>query len=114
VPQLLIHWSVQKNYITIPKSTKPERILENTNVFDFTISDKDMTTLVGLISLTCMYYTRECACCVSRIFRCYPRSIIPLGIQALCSSVVLECSIVIEVEFCGDESYNFLKLWVNE
>lgn len=50
VPQLLIHWSIQKNYITIPKSTKPERILENADVFDFTISDKDMRTLVGLIT----------------------------------------------------------------
>ena len=46
VPQLLIRWSVQKNYITIPKSSKPERIQENADVFDFSISDDDMKTLV--------------------------------------------------------------------
>lgn len=46
VPQVLIRWSVQKNYITIPKSSKPERIQENADVFDFSISDDDMKTLV--------------------------------------------------------------------
>lgn len=46
VSQLLIRWSVQKNYITIPKSSKPERIQENADVFDFSISDDDMKTLV--------------------------------------------------------------------
>ena len=46
VPQLLIRWSVQKNYITIPKSSEPERIQENADVFDFSITDDDMRTLV--------------------------------------------------------------------
>lgn len=58
VPQLLIRWSVQKNYITIPKSTKPERILENTKVFDFTINDKDMRTLVGFIAPKVLWITQ--------------------------------------------------------
>ena len=52
VPQLLIRWNVQKDYITIPKSTKPERIQENADIFDFTISDGDMKTLVRFIKLT--------------------------------------------------------------
>ena len=51
VPQLLIRWSIQKDYITIPKSTKPERIQENADIFDFTISDEDMKTLVRCIKL---------------------------------------------------------------
>ncbi|KAL9975459.1 hypothetical protein ACROYT_G012620 [Oculina patagonica] len=54
VPQLLIRWSVQKDYITIPKSAKPERILENANVFDFTISDKDMETLNSMPKEQCI------------------------------------------------------------
>lgn len=45
VPQVLIRWSIQKNYITIPKSSKQERILQNADIFDFTISDEDMKTL---------------------------------------------------------------------
>ena len=51
VPQLLIRWSVQKNFITIPKSSKPERIQENADIFNFTISDEDMKTLVSFIKL---------------------------------------------------------------
>lgn len=46
VPQVLLHWSVQKNYITIPKTTRKERILENADVFDFVLSEEDMKILV--------------------------------------------------------------------
>ena len=45
--QILIRWSIQKGYITIPKSAKPERIAENCDVFDFSISSSDMAVLVS-------------------------------------------------------------------
>jgi len=45
--QLLIRWSLQKGYISIPKSTKEERIIENSSVFHFEISPADMVTLDG-------------------------------------------------------------------
>jgi len=80
VPQLLIRWSVQRNYIAIPKSTKPERILENAKVFDFTINDKDMRTLVGFIAP--VDYPRECKCCMYLKDVWVLSTIAPLGIQA--------------------------------
>jgi len=43
----MIRWSVQLGYITIPKSTKPERIEENANVFDFSLTDEDLAVLVS-------------------------------------------------------------------
>ncbi|KAJ7337195.1 hypothetical protein OS493_010052 [Desmophyllum pertusum] len=55
VPQLLIHWSVQKHYITIPKSSKPERILENADIFDFTISKEDMAILDNVPTDNCSW-----------------------------------------------------------
>lgn len=63
VPQLLIRWSVQKNYITIPKSSKPERIQENADVFDFSISDDDMKTLDALPSEQCCTVLRDITNC---------------------------------------------------
>jgi len=48
VAQLMIRWSVQKGYITIPMSSKTERVLENTKVFDWTISPQDMDVLVSV------------------------------------------------------------------
>ncbi|KAJ7337194.1 hypothetical protein OS493_010051 [Desmophyllum pertusum] len=53
VPQLLIRWSFQKGYITIPKSSKPERILENADIFNFTISDEDMKALNAMPTEQC-------------------------------------------------------------
>ncbi|XDD51019.1 aldo/keto reductase [Leptospira sp. WS92.C1] len=46
--QILIRWAIEQNIVVIPKSTKKERIIENSKVFDFKISDQDMTKLNGL------------------------------------------------------------------
>lgn len=40
--QLLVRWSLQHGVVTIPKSVKRDRIRENFDVLDFTISDEDM------------------------------------------------------------------------
>jgi diketogulonate reductase-like aldo/keto reductase len=43
--QLLIRWVLQQNVVVIPKSVNPERIRQNSEVFDFTISAEDMALL---------------------------------------------------------------------
>lgn len=45
VAQVMIRWGVQSGFITIPKSTKPERIIENAKVFDFALTDEDLAVL---------------------------------------------------------------------
>lgn len=43
--QILIRWSLQKGFITIPKSIQPQHIEENANVFDFYLTESEMELL---------------------------------------------------------------------
>lgn len=45
VAQLCIRWCLQHNTLPLPKSITPSRIVENANVFDFSIDDADMQTI---------------------------------------------------------------------
>ena len=53
VAQLFIRWCVQSGFLVIPKSSKKERIIENCQVFDWSISDEDMNKLCSLPESTC-------------------------------------------------------------
>src|SRR3989442_427476 len=46
--QLMIRWGIQHGDVVIPKSTREDRIRENSQVFDFDISDDDMMSLDSL------------------------------------------------------------------
>lgn len=46
--QVLIRWSVQLGNIVIPRSANPERIVSNLDVFDFELTDDEMTALNSL------------------------------------------------------------------
>lgn len=41
-------WGLQHNMVTLPKSVRRERLLENPDVAGFEISDEDMAALDGL------------------------------------------------------------------
>ncbi len=45
IAQLVLRWDLQKGVITIPKSSKKQRIIDNAAVFDFSISKEDMAVL---------------------------------------------------------------------
>jgi diketogulonate reductase-like aldo/keto reductase len=46
--QVMLRWGLQHRRSVIPKSTKPSRIAENINVFDFELSAGEMTAIDGL------------------------------------------------------------------
>lgn len=48
VAQVILRWDLQHGIITIPKSTKEQRIIENAALFDFQLSDEDMSRIDGL------------------------------------------------------------------
>lgn len=45
--QLMLRWCIQQGISTIPKSVHPARIRENFDIFDFTITEQDMSALTG-------------------------------------------------------------------
>lgn len=46
--QVLIRWSLQHGFVVLPKSTNPERIRQNADVYDFALSEADMERLDSL------------------------------------------------------------------
>lgn len=43
--QIVLRWDLQKGVMTIPKSTKKERIIANGDIFDFQLTDEDVKLL---------------------------------------------------------------------
>ncbi|HYB26252.1 MAG TPA: aldo/keto reductase [Solirubrobacteraceae bacterium] len=46
--QVMLRWGLQHGRSVIPKSTKPSRIAENINVFDFEVSSREMAAIDSL------------------------------------------------------------------
>lgn len=48
VAQVVLRWMIQRNVVVIPKSVDPARMAQNLDVFDFALSDDDMTQIATL------------------------------------------------------------------
>jgi diketogulonate reductase-like aldo/keto reductase len=46
--QIVLRWDLQHGVVTIPKSSRPERIAENARIFDFELSPDDVAALDAL------------------------------------------------------------------
>lgn len=46
--QILIRWGLQRELVVLPKSTNPERVRQNAQVFDFALETEDMRFLDSL------------------------------------------------------------------
>ncbi|SID86873.1 aldo/keto reductase, diketogulonate reductase [Mycobacteroides abscessus subsp. abscessus] len=46
--KIILRWDLQNEVITIPKSVKEHRIIENADIFDFELSSEDMEKIDAL------------------------------------------------------------------
>ena len=46
--QVILRWHLQRNIPAIPKTVHRERMIENLNVFDFELSEKEMESIAGM------------------------------------------------------------------
>lgn len=60
VAQVMIRWCLEQNYITIPKSEKEHRIIENAQVFDFHLSEQDYGEIVSTYCMWLRYTVTLC------------------------------------------------------
>lgn len=48
VAQVILRWLTQRGVVALAKSVKKERMAENINIFDFTLSEEDMAAIASL------------------------------------------------------------------
>lgn len=48
IGQVILRWLNQRNVVVIPKSVRKERIAENIDIFDFTLTNDEMTAIARL------------------------------------------------------------------
>ncbi len=48
VAQVVLRWLIQRDVVVIPKSIRPERMAQNLDVFDFTLTDEQMGRIATL------------------------------------------------------------------
>jgi 2,5-diketo-D-gluconate reductase A len=48
VAQVVLRWLIQREVVVIPKSVRPERMAQNLDVFDFELTDEQMSRIATL------------------------------------------------------------------
>lgn len=57
--QVMLRWNIQRGVIVIPKSIHYERMVENLNVFDFELSEEDMSAIASLDTATSSFFSHQ-------------------------------------------------------
>ena len=59
VAQVILRWQLQCGIFIIPKSTHKERMAQNLDVFDFTLTDEDMQAIAALDTKTSSFFSHQ-------------------------------------------------------
>ncbi len=55
--QVMLRWNIQRGVVVLPKSVHKERMIQNLDVFDFMLSDEDMTAIAALDTATSSFFS---------------------------------------------------------
>lgn len=55
--QVMLRWNIQRGVVVLPKSTHKERMIQNLDVFDFTLTDDDMAAIAALDTATSSFFS---------------------------------------------------------
>ncbi len=59
VAQVVLRWLIQRGVVVIPKSVQPDRIAQNIDVFDFSLSEDEMETIKELDRNTSLFFSHQ-------------------------------------------------------
>ncbi|QYN54774.1 aldo/keto reductase [Lactobacillus panisapium] len=68
VGQVILRWLIQRKIVVIPKSVHRERIVENSNIFDFTLTDQEMVKINRLDKRQSQFFDHRDPSAVERIY----------------------------------------------
>lgn len=57
--QVMLRWNLQRGIVVLPKSTHKERMEQNMDVFDFTLSEQDMKDIAALDTNTSSFFSHQ-------------------------------------------------------
>lgn len=55
--QVMLRWNIQRGVIVLPKSTHRERMIQNLDIFDFALTDEDMSAIAKLDTKTSAFFS---------------------------------------------------------
>ena len=73
VAQVVLRWLIQRDVVVIPKSVRPDRMAQNLDVFDFELTDEQMSRIATLDTGASLFFDHRDPAMVSWLGRT-PRS----------------------------------------
>jgi 2,5-diketo-D-gluconate reductase A len=63
----VLRWLTQRNIVAIPKSVRPQRMAQNLDVFDFTLTDDEMARIAAMDTGATLFFDHRDPATVSAI-----------------------------------------------